>query len=75
MNKEILFAPYLISYRVMGRYQCNPIDQQRINARIFRLILNDYLICREQNLTSALPSLERAVMQWLNRVGGMAGEW
>lgn len=50
-------------------------NQKRVDARIFRVILNDYLKCREKNLTSALPDLEREIWRWLMRVGGMAGEW
>jgi|GEM_PF-4106797 len=50
-------------------------NQKRIDARIFRFILNDYLVCREQNLTSALPDLEREVWRWLMQVDGMTGEW
>jgi hypothetical protein len=51
------------------------INDKQTNARIFRLILRDYLISRERNLTSALAHLEQEVPKWLNRVGGMAGEW
>lgn len=50
-------------------------NKHQVDARIFRHILNDYLVCKERNLVSALISLEEEIAQWLNRVGGMAGEW
>ncbi|MCD6026664.1 MAG: hypothetical protein K0R08_1183 [Solimicrobium sp.] len=51
------------------------VNQYQIDRRIFRYILNDYFISKEHHLISALTSLEQEVPRWLNRVGGLAGEW
>lgn len=52
-----------------------PEEQRKRDERIFRLILKDYLICRERDLLSVAPNWEQEVARWLNRVGGMAGQW
>lgn len=52
------------------RYDRN--TQQELDARIFRLILNDYRICKERNLTSALDHLEQEVTRWFNRINDIA---
>jgi hypothetical protein len=45
------------------------------DARIFRYILDDYLICRERDLLSISDNWGQEVARWLNRAGGMAGDW
>jgi hypothetical protein len=59
------------------RYQRNTLEaQQKLDERTFRLILKDYLVCRERDLLWVGGTLwEREVARWLNRAGGMAGKW
>lgn len=48
------------------RYDRN--RQQELDARISRLILHDYQLCKERNLTSALDHLEQEVARRTNRI-------
>jgi hypothetical protein len=60
---------------VTEKLPCAYFGQKRIDARIFRHILNDYLLYRERSLLSLNPNWGQEVARWLNKVGGMAGEW
>jgi hypothetical protein len=66
--------PHLVGRRVKAM-KYNFVYDAQLEARIFHFILRDYLISKERHLVSALEHLEQEVPRWLNRVGGMAGEW
>lgn len=48
-----------------------PEEQQVLDERTFRLILTDYHLCKERNLFSAVPHLEKAVVRWVKKVNGI----
>lgn len=56
----------------MMRYRRpTPEEQQQLDEHTFRLILRDYHICKERNLLSAVPDLEKAVVRWFKKVNGI----
>lgn len=45
--------------------------QQQVDIHVFRLILSDYLICKEKNLTLVLVNLEKELVRRFNLITGM----
>jgi hypothetical protein len=48
-----------------------PEEQQKLNETTFRLILRDFLQCKERDLLPAVPHLEKAVVQWFSYITGL----
>ena len=48
-----------------------PEEQHQLDKRTFNLILKDYHYCKERDLLSAVPHLEKAVVRWFKKVNGI----
>lgn len=71
-NQPLKLDPDLVKW-MLKKYERTP--EQRQNARIFRLVLNDFLICRERGPFLITERWEREVARRLHIAGGMEGDW
>ena len=64
-----------INFMTSSNNQANVIRYKSEFIILFRLYLREYLACKSEHLFFAACSMNGALANYLNDVGGIAGEW